>query len=292
MGIFFMKYNKPAKSLPKQIQLLRERDLLITNEDFTINILKNVNYYRISAYFSPFQKIKDKFIPDTTFDNIFNLYKFDRNLRILFFDFLEIIEISIRTKVAYYLANKYDKFGYIRKDIYNQFFKYEEWFSKLEINIKKSQEIFVKHYKTKYTKEKYLPIWMMVEIISFGSLSVFYNHLKNADKQKISRDNYGVDKKILSSWLHSLVYIRNLCAHHSRLWNRILSISPKKPKKEDIWKNFPGNKIFTILLIFKRLSPDQNYWNHWKNKLYTLINKYKEAKIGSMGFPENWKKIL
>ncbi|MCK5224137.1 Abi family protein [Candidatus Calescamantes bacterium] len=253
-------------------------------------VIQNVNYYRLSAYYIPFQDSKDVFNSGTTFADVFGLYKFDRNLRLLFLDIIELIEISLRTKVSYHLANNYGPFGYLDRNLYHKNFNYDHWFDILDRNIQKSHEVFVKQYFAKYS-DKHLPIWMASEVISFGDLSVLYKNLQFKDKQTIARRNFRIDQTLLTSWLHSLVYIRNLCAHHSRLWNRSLSISPKVPRKNESWKKINSKRIFSILLLLKILCPDDSYWEKWVNKLQSLINKY-NPKILMMGFPKNWEDYL
>ncbi len=286
-----MKFTKSAKSYEDQILLLKKRGLIVEDEKNALHVLMNVNYYRLSAYFIPFQIKKDIFIEGTTFDDVFRLYKFDRNLRLLFLDIIELIEISIRTKVAYYLASTYGAFGYTNINIYIHNDLALKWMKRLEETVDKSREVFVKEYFKKHKNEKYLPIWKAIETMSFGDLSILYKLLKSSDKQKIARNNYTIDKAILTSWLHALVYIRNLCAHHSRLWNRLLSITGMKPKKEEKWKHINNQKIFSIIMMCKHLCPDNNFWIKWLNKLKVLIEKYK-PEIDSMGFPEKWYEFL
>ncbi len=285
-----MKFSKPPKSYLEQISLLRNRRLLINDEAEAKNVLMNVNYYRLSAYYIPFQDTKDLFNKGTTFDQIFSLYKFDRNLRLLVLDIIELIEISLRAKLSYLLAQKYGPFGYLKRKIYERSFHYQDWIEKLAWNIGKSHEVFIKEYFGKY-EDRSLPIWMAIEIISFGELSILYKHLLLQDRQKIARTYYNIDQKALVSWFHSLVYIRNLCAHHSRLWNRNLSIAPRILRTSIEWSGIDNRKIFSVMLMCKTLCPDSSYWDKWLEKLRNLFDKY-NPDISQMGFPDNWQKML
>jgi len=288
-----MRFSKPPKTYKEQIAILRTRGLIIEDEDFAVEILKTINYYRFSAYYLPFQKEQDVFNPETKFTDILKLYKFDKNLRILFLDAIENAEITIRTKIAYHLAHKYGAFGYIKPENFSKSFKHYEWLRKFkEDSVKRTHEKFIKSYFQKYTHEKNLPIWMVTEITSFGQISIFYSYLKKEDRQSIANKNYRIDEQVLTSWLHTLVYIRNICAHHSRLWNRILSIEPKIPKKLTAWESVSNKKLFCVFLILKRLLLMPAKWNRWIENYKELTTAYPDTDTNYMGFPDNWEDIL
>jgi abortive infection bacteriophage resistance protein len=137
----------------------------------------------------------------------------------------------------------------------------------LNINVQRSNEVFVGNYKRKYGEEERLPIWMATEVITFGSLSTLYRGLLKHDRRKIAVENYGINETALTSWMHVLVYMRNLCAHHSRVWNRTLGISPKVPNKMDSWENIC-------------------------NGIFVAISEHPQLDVGQMGFPKNWKELL
>lgn len=284
-----MKYTKPPLTFEKQVKLLIKRGLSITNHQKAEDILKDINYYHLSAYFLPFQNNKDRFLPGTTLEQIMCIYEFDRKLRLLFMSAIEFIEISMRTKISYFIAHRYGPFAYSEPKIFQKHFKHNKWMDKLSENLKHSREVFVKHFKMKYIKEKHLPIWIMIEIIALGQLSQLYNGLQKKDKQSISHKEYGVSAQVLTSWLHSLTYIRNMCAHHNRLWNRILAITPK------LAKNMPSvkeNKIFKILLLFKYMMLDKGKWEYFLKDLNCVITQHPNIRVKNMGFLDNWKEIL
>ena len=130
---------------------------------------------------------------------------------------------------------------------------------------------------------------MATEVISFGQLSTLFSGLRKEDKQAISHEKYKLDQFVLSSWCHTLVYIRNLCAHHSRIWNRILAIKPAIPRKDKEWENINNKKIFSVLLITKKLMSMPEEWEEWRVGLLSMIDKFPSINIGSMGFPDNWR---
>ncbi|MCK4752702.1 MAG: Abi family protein [Planctomycetes bacterium] len=287
-----MKYGKPPLTFEQQIELLKSRGLIINNDSEAIEILENINYYRLSAYFLPFQSSKDKFNEGTTFVNILHLYEFDRKLQNLVLEALAGIEIAVRTQLAYQLAHKYGTFGYLDSNNFYHYFNHYNWLKKVQENVQRSHEVFVKHFRRKYTSETDLPIWMICEAIQFGQVSQLFQGLKKHDKQAIARGHFKIDQQVFTSWLHSIVYVRNLCAHHSRAWNRTLAIRPKKLHKSADWANVENDKIFSVFLIIKDLMFMRNQWDGWSGKLLTLLGDFPGVDVSRMGFPKNWRDIL
>lgn len=276
----------------EQCIILQNRGLVITDESSAIDALKNINYYRLSAYFSPFQIQKDVFNTGTTFDDILSLYEFDRQLCLLLTGPLAEVEISIRTQIAYYMSHRYGPFGYTNYRNFYIRFNHLEWIKKVKDNIKQSHEIFIKHFRAKYKSEKYLPIWMVCEVISFGQISQLFRGLKKHDRQAIARGHFGVDQMVMISWLHTLVYIRNLCAHHCRIWNRTLAIRPKILHRSSQWQNVQNDKIFCIILVLKHLMHMPQKWDHWLKKLAILLEAFPHIDIKKMGFTNNWRYLI
>jgi len=145
---------------------------------------------------------------------------------------------------------------------------------------------------SKNMMKKNLPLWMAIEIISFGQLSFLFRGLKRTDRNNISKDCFEIDEKILSTWIHTLVYIRNLCAHHSRIWNRMLAIKPMIPNKLAEGKNISNSKIFCVFLIFKKLIIIPDEWEKVKNNLLQLLKEYDDIDIKGMGFPLDWEDLI
>lgn len=132
-------------------------------------------------------------------------------------------------------------------------------------SIESTHERFVEDFYSRYDEEKCLSLWIAVEIITFGQLSILFKGLKREDRNKISEDHFELDEERLVSWIHALVYIRNLCAHHCRIWNRMLSIKPKIPKGENEWMGISNSKIFCVFMILKKLIIIPGQWEVFKN---------------------------
>lgn len=292
-----MKYTKPPLPFEKQLYLLKERGLLISNDKKALHVLEHVNYYRLSAYFLPYQSEKDVFNPGTTFDDVLYLYEFDRTLRNLLTEGLGWIEISAKTQISHYIALNYGAFGYVNPNHFD--FKrplarrsHAQWLEKVRDTIGRSHEAFKKHFFSKYGGEKDLPIWMAVELMSFGSVSQLYRGMKKHDRQNIARGYFKIDQRLMTSWLHTIVYVRNLCAHHSRVWNRVFGIRPLSNRKDRDWDGVDNRKVFSVFLLIKNMMHFQDKWDEWSGKLLTLLGEFPKVDVTRMGFPDNWREII
>jgi len=181
-----------------------------------------INYYRLSAYWYPFRKkdeggqILSQFRDNVKFDEIIELYEFDRHLRLLLIDAIERIEVAVRTHVSYVLAHEYGAFAHTSSDNFHPKFRHSEWLTKVEEETERSSEDFIQHYQRKYTDFPTLPIWMLTEVMTLGALSKLYLGMQNDDK-KLVANKFGLHHKQMKDWLHVLTYVRNICTHHSRL---------------------------------------------------------------------------
>jgi len=289
-----MKFNKLPLSLQQQVDLLIKRGL-ITEPSLLIKRLKFVNYYRLSGYWFPFKNRDNSFKPNTTFEKVWRRYTFDRQLRCLVIDAIERVEIAVRTAIVYNFVHKYGAFGY--KNSKNlpgiSKFAHQKLLKNIDSLVSKSKETFVQEFKENYgnVHNNMMPLWMVSELMSFGSIFTFFRGLSKKDKIKIS-DSLNINYKVLTSWLSTLNYIRNTCAHHSRLWNRKLAVKPLIPNNNIIWQlpvKIKGDYIFGTLTILKYLLNFVAEQSNWSNRLTNLLENYNDIPLKPMGFPENWK---
>lgn len=300
-----MEYTKPPLSYKAQLDLWKSRGLTIDDEPKAIRYLSNISYYRLSAYALPFQKEKDVFDLGTDFNQLLNLYIFDRELRLLVFNAIERLEVAIRARMIYELAYKYGSHWQDNASIFNaphrirnrktgKYFTVDI-FSEVQKMIRKTTrekhpETFIKHYEKNYDKPINPPSWMCLEVLTLGQLSKLYNGLKdNKDKALIS-NIFGVHHTVFKSWLHTLTYVRNICGHHGRLWNREIAIEPQwllKPKKPWLSEEFEGvtNRTFYALCVIKYLLQTANPTHDLKKHLEDLIAKYPDTPIKYLGIP-------
>ncbi len=251
------QYQKPALSFVDQLEQLKSRGLVVDDESHALLQLSSISYYRLSAYWYPYRErddqgvVGDNFIAGTSFDDVVTLYEFDRHLRLLVIDALERIEVYIRTLISFHIAHTHGAFGHNDPANFHPNFQHAKWLAKLSREAERSSDAFITHYKIKYSGFPRLPIWMITEVMSLGSLSFCFKGLKPTDKRAIS-SQLNLHHRGLADWLHKLTYIRNVCAHHSRLWNRELSLRPSRPR-EAAW-NVPitpqNDRIFLFCLCF------------------------------------------
>ncbi len=292
-----MSYTKGFKDYPELILLLKDRGLVVNDEKLAINFLKSVHYYRLSAYFIPFYTSSNLpcFVPHTSFEDVVLLYSFDQELRDLVFKHIEQVEILLRAQITHIHARKYGAFGYAKQE--NALRRhidrgklFNEFMAQLQQEQKRSGEEFVAHIQDKYGTDV-LPIWAAVEILSFGSLVKFFKLLLQNEQLDVM-SYFGVDSlrlNVFINWLETLVYVRNLCAHHSRLWNKQFV----RKFKHDTRQNFATNgiktdKVFFVLSVIAKLTRKHNI----VDEIQVLLARYPNVAIEKMGFPVDWKSIL
>ena len=291
------EYNKPALTFEEQINKLKDRGLTIENELKALHILQNISYFRLSGYWYPFlqePKSSHRFKEVASFEQAFKLYCFDRELRLLITGELEKIEIALRTQLIYQMSHYKGAHWFQDELLFRNKNKLNATLDKMTGEYKKSDEIFISSFKNNYSNDL-PPSWILLEVVSFGKLSNLYSNIKpGRTKRNIARC-FGLDDETFTSWLHSFSYIRNICAHHARLWNKTLSISPKIPltpvnqfisSDDGIWKNNkPAFGLSMILYLLNIINPNHKF----KEKLFSLFNKYPDIDTFAMGFPNNWK---
>jgi abortive infection bacteriophage resistance protein len=291
-------YSKPPLAVPDQINLLKSRGLQIPeppDEGKMGHYLRYIGYYRLSGYMYPFlaDPVKHLFKPNTSFQDILDLYKFDRELRLLVFSAIEKIEIAVRSHInnLYSLATA-DPFWYANSAHFFDQEQHKSLMQSIGAGIKRSTDTFIQHFYAAYTNP-YPPAWFTFEILQMGQLSILYSSAAKSSVKKAIAACFAVKEPVFTSWLHTLVYVRNICAHHARLWNKEFRIPVKIPKSPDnTWLSFApltDRRIYIILAIIVYLLRIINPGNHFKQKLKRLLDKYPHTDIAAMGFPTAWQ---
>ncbi|MEP2056812.1 MAG: Abi family protein [Maribacter litoralis] len=287
-------YRKPALTYAEQIEQLQERGLVINNIPRATHLLESISYYRLSGYWYPLLSNKNNhtFKEDSKFQSAFQLYSFDRELRVLILRELEKIEVTIRAKLIYLLSHEYGPFWYEDSNLFSNHIKHSTSLGNLQREYERSDEEFIYAFREKYSNPL-PPSWMMLEITSFGSLSFLYSNLKSSRVKRDIAKHFGMNDKTFSSWIHSIVYLRNVCAHHSRLWNRVMRIQPIKPR--NIYKTWLVNDkvsnnrsyyiLSIILFLMQTINPEHSIVSRFKS----LLVKYPNVDVFAMGFPNNWE---
>lgn len=326
-----MQYTKPWKSFTEQLDQLIARGLEVTDKPRALDYLERIGYYRLSGYWYPFRErsgvlclldhkgkrnkasslVLDEFQAGASFQHALDLYVFDKQLRLLTLDALERIEIALRVDISH-LLGKSDPFAYLNPDLFHAKFStqldpksgltpHHSWLAKHAQLINRSKEDFVRHNKQKYGLP--LAIWVACELWDFGSLSTLFNGMQEKDQDEIA-SRYGLSNgRTFATWLRSLNHLRNICAHHSRLWNRNIVDQPKLPSTQEIpWiASFEDDtharaRCFLLLKIAQQLLDVVNPRSSWSARMQAHLQSFPVIPgLGinhrSMGAPENWQQV-
>lgn len=300
-----MSYRKSWMSYADQLDQLIGRGMAVTDRARALEHLERIGYYRLSGYWFALRqrselicplddqcrkpnKVReerialDGFRPGTTFQNAVDLYVFDKQLRLLVMDALERIEVALRVDVSHTLG-KLDRFAYLKPHLLHDEFsahldkksgltRHHEWLGKHAQLIGRSKEEFVRHNRDKYGLP--LAIWVACEVWDFGTLSTLYSGMREAEQDMIA-SQYGVSNgRVFATWLRSLNYLRNVCAHHSRLWNRNIVDQPRLPPSAELaWvATFESNtharaRCFLLLKITRHLLSVVNPRSSWPERM-------------------------
>jgi len=189
------------------------------------------------------------------------------------------------------LAHYKGVYWFMDSSIFNDQNKHGDSLRKLRNDFRRSDEQFVRAFSNNYSNA-YPPCWMMLEITSFGSLSIIYENLRPGRTKRSIANYFGLDDGTFSSWLHTLVYLRNNCAHHNRLWNRIMGITPNNPRTPgNLWlSHIPAtNKSYYVLSMIIYLLNTVNPNHTFPAKFKELLKEYPNVDVGAMGFPDDWE---
>ena len=292
-----MKPIKSPASYDKQIESLKEKGFLVSDENDCRSFLEMVSYYRLKAYYLPFRKKDGTYFPGIDFHRIKNIYYFDQALRSLVFSAIETVEIHLRSHISYYFSMKYGSLGYSDPNNFNDKFDEKDFDNRIKQIIKENRtSLIVKHHENNYAGQ--YPLFVIIEFFSIGLLSHFYLFMKTQDRKKISRALYGVPDRVLLSWFRCLTDLRNKCAHYSRLYYWIFSAQPTfdidAPEYPEDYSKYNQYKLFTQLYMLKLMFPDKDKWNtEFVDPLRKLIDEYqRDISLRHIGFPDDWEAQL
>lgn len=271
--------------------------MAIADRESATHYLKHLNYYRLRGYWMPLEADlqSHQFKPGTHFEDVLNLYIFDRELRLLLIDAIERIEVSLRTQWAYNLSHQHGAHAYLDPALSKSRHWHESNLASLNKELQRSDEVFVGHYNNTYNHPNTPPIWAVCEVMSLGLLSRWYKSLRPADTRATIAKTYQLSDKALESFIEHLAYIRNVCAHHSRLWNRRMTKTMELPrtKPQGLHQNFNPeqdrklyNTLVMIAYFMDLISPN----HHWKTRLKALIDNH-TIDTKAMGFPVGWQAL-
>ena len=230
---------------------------------------------------------KHSFKPETTFEQVIRLYEFDTALRSLLFRYIEAVEIAFRAAICFDLSINYnDPHWYLEKKYYDSEFDFARFQEECRREFSRSREIFIQRYRANYSTPELPPAWMMSEILSIGKWSTVFKHLSDPEAKKRIARHLGTNPYFLKSWMHSLSVLRNLCAHHCRIWNRNFTIRPKLPKHLKALTTSNQKLAALVVLLTHLLKPlgkNTAFQRDWDALLCEFPNVPKDK----MGFPNS-----
>ncbi|MBX8552357.1 Abi family protein [Pseudomonas cichorii] len=318
-------FDKPALSVEQQLELLKQRGLHVANDDRAMRFLEVVTLFRLSPYMRPFQESAPEhtFKPDSTLKAVVDIYRFDGSLRRITMDAIERVEVAIRATISNHMSPKYGPGWIADASVFSSSYSHSDLLRPLrdqlskernklgrEIDrIKKSRQAdgvqqqrienrmrdnYFRFYRSTYGHPELPPAWAVLEELSLGTVSTLFNAIGRSVDKKAIASRFNLPFEVLASWLHTLTFIRNCCAHHSRLWNRELSIRPSLPREwvipnEPTDRPQPKQRIYIVLTMLAYLtdliSPD----SQWKFRLAEIMDQQESGYLRLMGFPNDWK---
>jgi len=297
-GVRMTQYLKPPLSIHAQIEQLKQRGLHIGDDASASRYLQRVGYYRLMGYLHT-QRVpgSDNFRENATFEDAVSLYEFDRGLRDLVMEAVGHIEVALRTLITYHFAHAYGPFGHMEaRNLTIRGRAYDTWLESVSKEVSRSREAFIEHYRGKYTLPAFpnVPIWMATEVMSLGSLSRFYAALHSREQKAVAGE-VGVFAPVLVSWLHVTSVVRNVVAHHSRLWNKesgVAAVRPRSAEWSELQAPFAANRSFFLLLVLRKLmeatTADSRGW-HERVSTQLTTGLTNEFRLKSLGAAEGWQ---
>lgn len=280
-----MNHKRPIKewtSFSQQLELLKQRGLIIDDERKALGYLKTIGYYRLSGYLYSFRQIDsnnskrklDSFIEGSRFEDVKTLYMFDKKLRQLALDALERIEVAMRVNIAYELG-QYSPTAYLDSQYFDADFKHDEWLKRhLDViqREEKKKNTYVNHHSKYYPA---LPVWVSSETWDFGTMSTLFKGMKESDKDRIAKIYHLQSGRHLQTHLHAFNFIRNVSAHHSRLWNRAIVFKASlKGLSDPEWQYLSVKKVFVYFCLIKRMLDIICPNSLWGERFIALLEEF------------------
>ena len=286
-------YNDSPLTTGGIIQLLKSRGLAFKDETKASHLLDHISFFRFKSYLQPLIQNKQTgtFKIGFAFEDAYTLYKFDSALRKLICAEMEKIEISLRTIISQELSHTYSPYWFTDKTLFSNQTKYSGILSGIEAELIRSDDDQILGFKKTYSNQ-FPPSWMTMEVSSFGTLSLLFKYLNGGRTKRNIANHFGLADTVLESWIHSFVYVRNICAHHSRLWNKTLRVTggfPKRTSHGFINTRVQNDRVYYILCIIRYMLLTINPNSSFTTRLKQLLQDYPSVDIKAMGFSANWE---
>lgn len=287
--------SKEFKTIEDQLSILEARGLNIPDKKVAQDFLYRNNYYRISGY-SLTLRNHDQFFPRATFKNIMDIYEFDYYLRHIILKYIELIEVSVKSVYSYEFTQVYGPTGYLDKSNFQDDDKYTFIIKKAneQKEARLLHEAYLKHFVIDLQED--IPLWAYVDLLTISDISFLYKISSEPVKVAVA-SAFGLNYTLLEKFMHSMTIIRNLCAHGSRLFNRLFEQKPSLNKKERALLltqkdgTLDNAHLYGFVLIMRRLLKPSEF-AEMKREIEALSQKYSFVDLHHYGFRSDWQKVL
>lgn len=306
------RYEKPALNEAELLSRWEERGLVVADAARATRYLRHLGYYRFSAYVRSFEgDVHDVLRAGTTFDDVLNLYIFDRKLRLLLLDAIERIEVALRATISDHMSRLAGTHWYEDARHFKNQFTHTKLLEEVDRMVEQQRrrrpepvsgtDVFasaLEHYVTHYDEPLRPPTWVVFEELSLGTVRSVYDALRDTSVQASIARTLGLNPPLLSSWLKSYQRVRNICAHHGRLWNRGLGVYPAIPRSRavrwldvasafarDPWRR---QRLFPVLVSLQTILHTISPGSTWSARLNSLFVEHPNVPLSGMGIPAGW----
>lgn len=294
--LYVMKYTKQLLSLQQQIDVLKQRGLLIENVEEARNVLDTISYFRLAGYWRLMEidKCLHTFKTGSRFTHIVSLYHFDEELRLLVFSAIQQIEVVVRARMIRLFAERHGAFWFMDATLADSSTMFTKNLNSLRDELDRSEDEYILEHFRKYDDPSMPPVWKTMEVASMGTLSKLYGNMNDSAAKKAVSRSFMVPKfEYMRNWLRCITIVRNICAHHARLWNANIVVKPNLPNR------LPNKWITNRQVTPDKLYPHLCYIAYWLNAINptntfikdikALLSKYSVVDPAAMGFPRGWQ---
>ncbi|MFL5381211.1 MAG: Abi family protein [Longimicrobiaceae bacterium] len=283
-------YTKPALSPAALLAHAASRGLTIADPLEALHALEYIGYYRLLTYMRPLQQADAatglrRFTPGTTFGDLLTLYDFDRELRLLCLDAVEKIEVALRAAIVSHVAVSEGPHFYLDPTQFEHVGAFADFYHTAQ---REDRHLAVKHYLKHYCTPELPPIWAIMEALTFGALSRLYSGLALRHRKAVAL-RFGYDETVLASWFRSVTFVRNLSAHHSRLWNAPMHVDQPLAAKKLRCEMIPTDRLYARFVVLAALLDAIDPKSEWGRRLVALVGRYPAVPLKQMGMPPGWQ---
>ena len=291
-----MRYNKQPTDITTQLAMLKQRGLIVSDEDTALKQLASISYFRLASYWKIFEtdEATHQFANGTCLEDVISLYTFDRELRSIIFTAIQDIEVALRTRIIHFFSMTHGAFWFMDVSKFNNRNIFQTCLDNIQVELSRSKEEFLQEHFAKYSSPSMPPVWKTLEVVSFGNLSKLYANMKDVEVKKQVARSVGLPQyTYLESWMRSLTVLRNCCAHHARTWNRRYPTMPQLPRRLPLtWvdtQHIRPMKLYAQLCLLLYLEQSITPNSQIKDRLLSLLKAYPKTITRQMGFPRGWE---